>query len=66
MPYTILYEKMTDGSLPDGYYYAHIPVLALTTHGLGVEGAKKAAVDLLKLWIEEKMSNGEAVPEYET
>lgn len=37
-------------------------MLDLTTHGLGIEGAKEAARDLVKLWIEEKKANGEAVP----
>jgi len=62
MTYTVIYEKITDGSLPDGYYYAHLPTLDLTTHGLGIDGAKEAAKDLLKAWIEEKLSNGEKVP----
>jgi len=62
MTYTIMYEKITDGSMPEGYYYAHIPVLDLTTHGLGIEGAKEAARDLMKIWIEEKKANGESVP----
>ncbi|HMQ79358.1 MAG TPA: type II toxin-antitoxin system HicB family antitoxin [Ignavibacteria bacterium] len=62
MTYTILYEKITDGSMPDGYYYAHIPVLDLTTHGIGIEGAKAAAKDLMKVWIEEKRANGENIP----
>ncbi|MBE2225851.1 MAG: hypothetical protein IAE93_00850 [Ignavibacteria bacterium] len=52
----IIYEKITDGSLPDNYFYAHIPALDLTTHGIGVEGAKSAAEDLVKLWREEKSS----------
>ncbi|HRE10560.1 MAG TPA: hypothetical protein PK605_10260 [Ignavibacteria bacterium] len=52
----IIYEKITDGSLPDNYFYAHIPALDLTTHGIGVEGAKSAAEDLIKLWREEKSS----------
>jgi len=29
-------------------------VLDLTTHGLGIDGAKEAAMDLIHLWIEEK------------
>ncbi len=62
MTYTVIYEKITDGSLPDGYYYAHLPTLDLTTHGLGVDGAKEAAKDLLKAWILEKRANGEKVP----
>ncbi len=62
MEYSILIEKIEDGSLPDGYYYAHIPSLELTTHGLGIDGAKKAAEDLVGLWIEEKLANSEPVP----
>jgi predicted RNase H-like HicB family nuclease len=62
MTYTILYEKITDGSMPEGYYYARIPSLDLTTHGVGIEGAKEAARDLIKLWIEEKRANGESFP----
>ncbi|MDP2208575.1 MAG: hypothetical protein Q8K98_07350 [Bacteroidota bacterium] len=41
-------------NFPDGYYYAHLPTLDLTTHGFGIEGAKQAALDLIKLWIDEK------------
>ncbi len=62
MEYSILIEKIDDGSLPDGYYYAHIPALDLTTHGLGIENARKAAEDLAKLWIEEKLANSEPIP----
>lgn len=62
MTYGILFEKVATGELPDGYYYAHVPTLGLTTHGLGVEGARTAARDLLQLWVEEKKSNGEALP----
>lgn len=62
MTYTIIYEKINDGSLPEGYYYAHIPALDLTTHGIGINGAKEAAIDLLKIWAEEKKANGESLP----
>jgi predicted RNase H-like HicB family nuclease len=63
MKYSVLYEKIRDKNFPSGYYYAHIPVLDLTTHGLGIEGARVAASDLLKLWVEEKKANGEDVPD---
>jgi predicted RNase H-like HicB family nuclease len=63
MIYSVMFEKIDDGSLPAGYYYAHIPTLGLTTHGLGISGAQEAAKDLLKLWIAEKKANGETVPE---
>ena len=53
MLYSILYERVNDPSLPEGYYYAHIPVLDLTTHGKGIDGAKAAALDLLQLWVDE-------------
>lgn len=54
MTYSVIYEKINDASFPPGYYYAHIPALDLTTHGLGIDGAREAAKDLVKLWIEEK------------
>lgn len=50
MQYGILFEKIEEADFPAGYYYAHVPALGLTTHGLGVEGARDAAVDLIKLW----------------
>jgi predicted RNase H-like HicB family nuclease len=62
MRYGILIEKITEKDFPDGYYYAHVPTLGLTTHGLGIEGAQAAAKDLIQLWIAEKNENNEAVP----
>ncbi len=62
MEYSVLIEKITDNSLPDGYFYAHIPALDLTTHGFGIEGAKKAAEDLVQLWIKERQANSEPIP----
>ncbi len=61
MTYSVVYEKITDANFPVGYYYAHMPVLDLTTHGFGIEGARLAAIDLIKLWIEERRAHGEAV-----
>ncbi|MDP3071209.1 MAG: type II toxin-antitoxin system HicB family antitoxin [Opitutaceae bacterium] len=61
MTYGIVFEKIAAGELPPGYYYAHIPVLGLTTHGSGVEGARAAARDLIQLWLEEKRANGEPI-----
>jgi predicted RNase H-like HicB family nuclease len=61
MQYSVLIEAITDPGFPSGYYYAHIPALDLTTHGMGIEGAKAAARDLLGLWIEERKARGEAV-----
>ena len=62
MTFAILFEKIQGEAFPPGYHYAHIPSLGLTTHGLGVEGARAAADDLLRLWVAEKRANGEAVP----
>ena len=62
MTFSVIYERISDRSFPPGYYYAHIPTLDLTTHGLGIEGARDAAKDLLRLWIEEKKSQGEPIP----
>lgn len=61
MNYSIVFDQIDDGSLAEGYYYAHIPALGLTTHGKGLDGARAAAVDLLTLWIAEKRANGEAL-----
>ncbi len=61
MVYGILFEKIEEPDFPPGYYYAHIPALGLTTHGLGIEGAREAAKDLITLWIAEKKTNGERV-----
>ncbi|MCB1201745.1 MAG: type II toxin-antitoxin system HicB family antitoxin [Leptospiraceae bacterium] len=63
MKYSVVIEKISDDTLPEGYYYAFIPALDLTTQGLGIDGAKAAAKDLLELWIAEKKANGEKVPE---
>ncbi len=63
MNYGILFERVTDKGFAPGYWYAHIPSLGLTTHGLGIEGARESAQDLLSVWIDEKLANGEAVPE---
>lgn len=38
-----------------------MPVLDLTTHGLGIDGARLAAIDLIRVWIEEKKAHGEPV-----
>lgn len=59
MTYTIIYQKINEKDFPPGYFYAHIPVLDITTHGEGIDGAKEAAKDLIKLWIEEKRAAGE-------
>jgi predicted RNase H-like HicB family nuclease len=59
MTYTVVYQKIVEKDFPAGFYYAHIPALDLTTQGIGIEGAKEAARDLLKLWIEEKKAAGE-------
>ncbi len=61
MEYSLLIEKITEEGFPEGYYYAHIPALDLTTHGYGIDGAKKAALELLTLWIQEKTENNEPV-----
>ena len=50
----ILFEPVQDVGIPDGCYYAHIPTLGLTTHGLGIEGARQAALELARLWLDEK------------
>ncbi len=61
MSYLVVFEKITDQSFPPDYYYAHIPALGLTTHGLGIDGARQAANDLLQIWIAEKKANHEDI-----
>jgi len=61
MTYGILIEKIENGELPSGFYYAYIPALGLTTHGEGIEGARAAAEDLVKLWLAEKKAAGESI-----
>ena len=62
MIYSIVCDRIDDPSLPPGYFYARIAALDLTTHGRGIEGAKAAALDLLKLCVAEKAANGESLP----
>jgi predicted RNase H-like HicB family nuclease len=57
--YSILFEEITDPGFPEGWYYAIVPTLSLTTHGKGLEGARAAVMDLLQLWFAEKQANGE-------
>ena len=64
--YSILFQEIHETGFPDGWYYAHIPALNLTTHGHGLEGAREAAADLLRLWLEEKRVHGETVPKEST
>jgi len=60
MRYSVLLEPIHEPGF-EGFYYAHIPTLDLTTHGQGVEGALAAARELVELWIAEKRANGEPV-----
>jgi predicted RNase H-like HicB family nuclease len=62
MNFGILFEKVTDKDFPAGFFYAHVPSLGLTTHGLGLEGARQAAFDLARLWLAEKKAQGDPLP----
>jgi predicted RNase H-like HicB family nuclease len=62
MRYSVLLDPVTEPGF-EGYYYARIPALDLTTHGEGVEGALAAARDLAELWISEKLEHGGTVPD---
>ena len=61
MRYSVLLEPVNEPEF-QGYYYAHIPTLDLTTHGEGIDGALVAAQELTEAWIAEKRARGEAVP----
>lgn len=56
MSFKVVFEQIQDTGFPLGYFYAHVPSLGLTTHGLGIEGAKNAVIDLLRLWLAEKFA----------
>ena len=62
MQYSVTLDTVDDPAF-EGYYYAHIPALDLTTHGKGIEGAVAAARDSAQLWVAEKMARGEPVPQ---
>ena len=59
--YSVLLEAIPELGF-EGFYYAHIPTLGLTTQGRGMEGALEAARDLAELWLAEKRAHGEAPP----
>ena len=61
MQYSVFLEPVNEPEF-QGYYYAHIPTLDLTTHGQGIEGALAAARELIEAWIAEKRAHGDAVP----
>jgi predicted RNase H-like HicB family nuclease len=61
MRYSVLLEPINEPEF-QGYYYAHIPSLDLTTHGQGIEGTLAAAQELVQAWIAEKRARGEAIP----
>ena len=61
MRYSVHLEPVNEPEF-QGYYYAHIPTLDLTTHGQGIEGAIAAAQELIEAWIAEKRAHGEAIP----
>lgn len=61
MRYSVFLEPVNEPEL-EGYYYAHIPSLDLTTHGKGKEGALAAAKELTEGWIAEKRKHGERIP----
>ena len=61
MRYTVILEPTNEPDKP-GWYYAHIPVLDLTTQGLGLEGAMEAARDLAAGWVAELRAAGKEIP----
>ena len=61
MRYSVLLEPVNEPEF-QGYYYAHVSTLDLTTHGRGIEGAIAAAQELIEAWIGEKRMRGETVP----
>lgn len=62
MRYSLLIEPVRKEGYPAGYCFAHVPALDLTTHGKGIEGAKAAAENLIRLSLEEKRACGQFIP----
>ncbi len=61
MRYSVFIEPIDEAEF-QGYYYAHVPALDLTTHGQGIDGALAAARELIEAWIAEKKAHGESIP----
>ena len=61
MRYSVFLEPINEPGF-QGYYYARVPTLDLTTHGPGIEGALASAQELIEAWIAEKRAHGESVP----
>ena len=61
MRYSVLIESVDEAGF-EGYYYAHVPALDLTTHGQGIEGALQSAQELVEAWVAEKQAHGETIP----
>ena len=59
MKFAVALEAIPESENMPGYFYAHVPSLGLTTHGLGTSGALEAAKDLVKIWLEEKRAHRE-------
>ena len=53
MHFSIFLEPIEEPGF-EGWYYAHVPALYLTTQGEGIEGATAAAKDLVELWTDVK------------
>jgi predicted RNase H-like HicB family nuclease len=56
------FRESYGSGLSCGEFYAHVPSLGLTTHGLGLEGARQAAFDLARVWLAEKKAQGDPLP----
>jgi predicted RNase H-like HicB family nuclease len=64
MKYTVFLEPIRERGW-EGYYYARIPTLDLTTHGRGEAGALQAARELLEVWLAERAAHQEPIPREE-
>jgi predicted RNase H-like HicB family nuclease len=60
MQVPVLYERINEKGF-EGQYYAHIPTLGLLTQGIGIDGAKAAAIDLVRLWIDDQADSDKLI-----
>ncbi|MBK9247025.1 MAG: type II toxin-antitoxin system HicB family antitoxin [Ignavibacteria bacterium] len=60
MKIPVLYQRIDEKNF-EGYFYAYVPQWGITTHGYGIDGARTAIEDLIKIWISEKEDHGESI-----
>lgn len=58
----VMFAPVCDPDFPAGCYCAQVSDPGLTAHGPGVEDARAAALDSVRLWLAETQAGGEPIP----